>query len=89
MKYSRFLEEQIVFALKRARVRVSFKLEQRSCLKVRSLSKKYLRVVVLPYIRESGERVQRHTQNAPQDGKSLPRSRNGYFDISYKLLQGD
>ncbi|HDR2410160.1 hypothetical protein EKN93_10180 [Enterobacter asburiae] len=89
MKNSRFLEEQIVFALKRARVRVNFKLEQRSCLKVRSLSKKYSQVVVLPYIRESGERVQSHTKNAPQDGKALPRSRNGYFYLSYKLLQGD
>ena len=53
------------------------------------LSKNHGRIVVLPYIKESGERVQGHTKNAPHDGKALPRHRNDYVELPFEVLKGD
>ncbi|UOB22678.1 hypothetical protein MRY17_18360 [Pseudomonas orientalis] len=53
------------------------------------LSKNHGRIVVLPYIKENGERVQGHTKNAPHDGKALPRHRNDYVELPFEVLKGD
>jgi hypothetical protein len=53
------------------------------------LSKNHGRIVVLPYIKENGERVQGHTKNAPHDGKALPRHRNDYVELPFEVLDGD
>lgn len=53
------------------------------------LSKNHGRIVVLPYIKESGELVQGHTKNAPHDGKALPRHRNDYVELPFEVLEGD
>lgn len=53
------------------------------------LSKNHGRIVVLPYIKENGERVQGHTKNAPHDGKALPRQRNDYVALPFEVLKGD
>lgn len=77
------------FEVKQVRARLSSKLEKQSCLKVRSLSKNHGRVVVLPYIGESGKRAQGHTRNASHDGKALPRLRNDYLELRFEVLKGD
>jgi hypothetical protein len=53
------------------------------------LSKNHGRIVVLPYIKENGERVQGHTKNAAHDGKALPRHRDDYLELPFKMLEGD
>lgn len=53
------------------------------------LSKNHGRIVVLPYIKENGERVQGHTKNAPHDGKALLRHRNDYVELPFEVLKGD
>lgn len=53
------------------------------------LSKNHGRIVVLPYVKDSGERVQGHTKNAPHDGKALPRHRKDYVELPFKVLDGD
>ncbi|HDS1705410.1 hypothetical protein [Pseudomonas putida] len=53
------------------------------------LSKNHGRIVVLPYIKENGERVQGHTKNAPHDGKALPRHRSAYVELPFEVLSGD
>lgn len=53
------------------------------------LSKNHGRIVVLPYIKENGERVQGHTKNAPHDGKALPRHRSDYVELPFEVLNGD
>lgn len=53
------------------------------------LSKNHGRIVVLPYIKENGERVQGHTKNAPHDGKALPRHRDQYVTLPFEILEGD
>lgn len=53
------------------------------------LSKNHGRIVVLPYIKENGERVQGHTKNAAHDGKALPRHREEYLELPFKMLEGD
>ena len=44
---------------------------------------------MLPYIKESGEKVQGHTKNAPHDGKALPRHRDQYVTLPFEVLEGD
>lgn len=53
------------------------------------LSKNHGRIVVLPYIKENGERVQGHTKNAPHDGKAMPRHRDDYVELPFEVLDGD
>ncbi|RQO50608.1 hypothetical protein DBR46_22400 [Pseudomonas sp. KBW05] len=53
------------------------------------LSKNHGRIVVLPYIKENGERVQGYTKNAPHDGKALLRHRNDYVELPFEVLKGD
>lgn len=53
------------------------------------LSKNHGRIVVLPYIRESGETVQGHTKNAPHDGTALPRHPDQYLTLPFEVLKGD
>jgi hypothetical protein len=53
------------------------------------LSKNHGRIVVLPYIKENGERVQGHTKSAPYDGRALPRHRHQYVTLPFEVLKGD
>ncbi|MFP3995120.1 hypothetical protein SHV74_11265 [Pseudomonas capeferrum] len=53
------------------------------------LSRNHGRIVVLPYVKENGERVQGHTKNAPQDGKALPRHPDDYVELPFEVLEGD
>jgi hypothetical protein len=53
------------------------------------ISKNHGRIVVLPYIKESGEKVQGHTKNAAHDGKALPRHRDEYLQLPFQILDGD
>ena len=53
------------------------------------LSKNHGRIVVLPYIKENGEKVQGHTKNAPHDGKAIPRHRDQYVTLPFEILDGD
>ena len=47
------------------------------------------RLVILPFIKESGEQVKGHTRNAPNDGPAKPRHPNQYVEIPFKILSGD
>lgn len=53
------------------------------------LSKNHGRIVVLPYIKENGEKVQGHTKNAPHDGRALPRHPDDYVELPFEVLDGD
>ncbi|UVM14368.1 hypothetical protein LOY42_13740 [Pseudomonas sp. B21-023] len=53
------------------------------------ISKNHGRIVVLPYIKENGEKVQGHTKNASHDGKALPRHRDEYVELPFEILDGD
>jgi hypothetical protein len=53
------------------------------------LSTNHGRIVVLPYIKENGEKVQGHTKNAPHDGKALLRHQNDYVELPFEVLKGD
>lgn len=53
------------------------------------LSTNHGRLVVLPYIKESGEQVRGHTKNGPNDGRALPRHRDHYVEIPFQLYDGD
>jgi len=47
------------------------------------LSKNHGRIVVLPYIKENGEKVQGHKRNAPHDGKALPLNPDQYVYLPF------
>lgn len=53
------------------------------------ISKNHGRIVVLPYTKENGEHVKGYTKNAPNDGKALPRHRDEYVELPFKILNGD
>lgn len=53
------------------------------------VSKNHGRIVVLPYIKENGEKVQGHTKNASHDGKALPRHPDDYVELPFEILSGD
>lgn len=53
------------------------------------LSKNHGRLVILPYIKENGDFIQGHTKNAPHDGKALPRHKNEYIELPFKVLRDD
>ncbi|MNN99278.1 hypothetical protein D3C81_2188730 [compost metagenome] len=45
--------------------------------------------MVLPYIKESGERVKGHTKNGPNDGRAIPRHPDDYVELPFEVLDGD
>ncbi|MGO8653085.1 hypothetical protein ACC839_32850 [Rhizobium ruizarguesonis] len=47
------------------------------------------RLVILPFVKENGERVKGHTRNAPKDGPAKPRHPSQYVEIPFKVLDGD
>jgi len=47
------------------------------------------RLVILPYIKSNGDKVQGYTKNAPKDGLSLPRHPDDYVTIPFKMYNGD
>lgn len=47
------------------------------------------RIVVLPYIKSSGERVRGHTKNAPHDGPAKPRPLGEELILDFEQLDGD
>ncbi|EFH8163205.1 hypothetical protein L6019_RS23315 [Escherichia coli] len=53
------------------------------------ISKNHGRIVVLPYIKESGQQVKGYTKNAPNDGKALPRHKDEYVELPFEILDGD
>lgn len=53
------------------------------------LSKNHGRLVVLPYIKESGEHVCGHTKNGPNDGRALPRHPDQFVEIDFSFYDGD
>ncbi|WP_232290980.1 hypothetical protein [Pseudomonas chlororaphis] len=53
------------------------------------LSTNHGRIVVLPYIKESGEMVKGHTKNGPGDGPAKPRHAQHYVEIPFKSLKDD
>lgn len=53
------------------------------------VSKNHGRIVVLPYIKESGEHVQGHTKNGPHDGKAKPRHPGEYVELPFEVLEDD
>lgn len=53
------------------------------------LSKNHGRLVILPYIKEDGERVRGHTRNAPRDGPAKPRHSDDFVEIPFRQLDGD
>jgi len=55
----------------------------------RIVSKNHGRIVVLPYIKENGERVSGYTKNVAGDGPALPRHPTQYVDIPFSRLEGD
>lgn len=53
------------------------------------ISTNHGRLVVLPYIKESGELVRGHTKNGPGDGRAKPRHPDHYVEIAFRELKGD
>ncbi|HDZ2912738.1 TPA: hypothetical protein RST28_001818 [Klebsiella pneumoniae] len=53
------------------------------------ISKNHGRIVVFPYIKENGEKVQGHTKNAPHDGKAKPRHPSEYVELPFHILEDD
>jgi hypothetical protein len=53
------------------------------------LSKNHGRLVILPFIKDNGERVKGHTKNAPKDGWAKPRHPSQYLEIPFRRLDGD
>ena len=47
------------------------------------------RLVILPFIKDNGERVKGHTKNGPKDGRAKPRYPSQYVEIPFKRLDGD
>ncbi|MBB5876178.1 hypothetical protein [Xanthomonas sp. 3498] len=52
-------------------------------------STNYGRIVVLPYVKDNGEKVRGHTKNAPHDGPALPRKPGEELVIPFEVLDGD
>lgn len=53
------------------------------------LSTNHGRIVVLPYVKESGEFVQGHTKNAPHDGKAKLRHPKEFVELPFEVLEDD
>ncbi|MGY3258705.1 hypothetical protein ACVWWS_000159 [Pseudomonas chlororaphis] len=55
----------------------------------RVISKNHGRIVVLPYIKENGQKVQGHTKNSSHEKKALPRHPDEYVEVPFEVLRGD
>lgn len=53
------------------------------------ISKNHGRIVVLPYIKANGQKVQGHTKNSSHDKKALPRHPDEYVELPFEVLRGD
>lgn len=53
------------------------------------ISKNHGRIVVLPYIKDNGEKVQGHTKNSAHEGAALPRHSAEYLELPFRILDGD
>jgi hypothetical protein len=53
------------------------------------ISKNHGRIVVLPYIKANGQKVQGHTKNSSHDKKALPRDPDEYLELPFEILEGD
>lgn len=53
------------------------------------LSKNHGRLIILPYIKDDGEKVGGYTKNAPNDGPALPRHPDHYVSIPFTMYDGD
>ena len=53
------------------------------------ISKNHGRIVVLPYIKENGQKVQGHTKNSSHQKKALPRHPEEYVEVPFEILRGD
>lgn len=53
------------------------------------ISKNHGRIVVLPYIKENGQKVQGHTKNSSHEKKALPRHPDEYVEVPFEVLRGD
>ncbi|MDN4633890.1 hypothetical protein QCD71_20415 [Sphingomonas sp. PsM26] len=53
------------------------------------ISKNFGRIVVLPFTKDDGERVNGYTRNGPGDGPAKPRSPDAYKEIAFERLSGD
>ena len=53
------------------------------------ISKNHGRIVVLPYVKETGEHVSGYTKNVAGDGPALPRHPTQYVEIPFEVLEGD
>ncbi|MDR3473568.1 MAG: hypothetical protein P4M09_18070 [Devosia sp.] len=53
------------------------------------VSKNHGRIVVLPFVKEDGERVSGHTRNAPGDGPAKPRHPDHFVTVPFKRLNDD
>lgn len=53
------------------------------------ISKNFGRIVVLPFIKNNGERVSGYTRNGPGDGPAKPRVPGEHKEIPFTRLEGD
>lgn len=53
------------------------------------ISKNHGRIVVLPYFKENGEKVQGHTKNSGHDRKAIRRHPDEYVELPFEMLDGD
>ncbi|WP_197478893.1 hypothetical protein [Marinomonas atlantica] len=53
------------------------------------VSKNHARIVVLPYIKENGQKVTGHTKNAPNDDPAKPRHPSEYVELPFEILESD
>ncbi|MGF1863033.1 hypothetical protein [Photobacterium profundum] len=53
------------------------------------LSKNHGHLIVLPYIKNDGKRINGHTKNAPNDYPALPRDKDEYIEVPFCKLEGD
>lgn len=53
------------------------------------ISKNFGRIVVLPFTKDDGERVNGYTRNGPGDGPAKPRAPGQYKEIPFTRLSGD
>ncbi|KAB0486458.1 hypothetical protein [Pseudomonas reinekei] len=53
------------------------------------ISKNHGRIVVLPYIKENGQKVHGHTKNSSHEKKAFPRHPDEYVEVPFEVLRGD
>lgn len=53
------------------------------------VSKNHGRIVVLPYIKENGQKVTGHTKNAPNDDPAKPRHPSEHVELPFEILESD